>query len=284
MPLRDRSAPRPDFIGIGAHKAGTTWLAANLFAHPKIWKPFRKEVHYFDSIHMGDDLKPRAIRTLRRQLREAIASGKPPERIKSLKTLLKPKRMGTPDWYADVFRPAPAGQLTGEITPLYLLLPEAGIDDLRSTAPAAKLICLIRDPADRARSAFRMHLKRVKIDQTDAAAVEAAGSRWMGSMGARSGDYADALPRWEARAEPGRELLYLPFGRIKTDPQAVMRQVESFLGLPPHDAYPKLSEAVNRTPSAALPAQLDAAIEAHCAPHRAWLEARFPPEFVAQLR
>ena len=37
----------PDFIGIGAQKAGTTWLHRNLQLHPQIWMP-RKEVHYFD--------------------------------------------------------------------------------------------------------------------------------------------------------------------------------------------------------------------------------------------
>ena len=37
----------PDFIGIGAQKAGTTWLYRNLQAHPQIHMP-HKEVHYFD--------------------------------------------------------------------------------------------------------------------------------------------------------------------------------------------------------------------------------------------
>ena len=37
----------PDFIGIGAQKAGTTWLHRNLQAHPQLYMP-RKEVHYFD--------------------------------------------------------------------------------------------------------------------------------------------------------------------------------------------------------------------------------------------
>ena len=27
----------PDFLGIGAHKAGTTWLDVNLREHPQIW-------------------------------------------------------------------------------------------------------------------------------------------------------------------------------------------------------------------------------------------------------
>ena len=38
----------PDFIGIGAQKAGTTWLHHNLQAHPGIWMPKEKELHYFD--------------------------------------------------------------------------------------------------------------------------------------------------------------------------------------------------------------------------------------------
>jgi hypothetical protein len=29
----------PDFLGIGAQKAGTTWLHHNLRSHPDIWPP-----------------------------------------------------------------------------------------------------------------------------------------------------------------------------------------------------------------------------------------------------
>ena len=39
----------PDFIGIGAMKAGTTSLATYLFRHPSVGPPRRKEIHYFDS-------------------------------------------------------------------------------------------------------------------------------------------------------------------------------------------------------------------------------------------
>lgn len=38
----------PDFLGIGAQKAGTTWLYANLRCHPDIFLPDKKELHYFD--------------------------------------------------------------------------------------------------------------------------------------------------------------------------------------------------------------------------------------------
>ena len=38
----------PDFLGIGVPKAGTTWLYANLAAHPQLFLPPKKEIHYFD--------------------------------------------------------------------------------------------------------------------------------------------------------------------------------------------------------------------------------------------
>lgn len=38
----------PDFLIVGAQKAGTTWLYRNLLLHPQIWMPKEKELHYFD--------------------------------------------------------------------------------------------------------------------------------------------------------------------------------------------------------------------------------------------
>lgn len=47
--LLDREGlPFPDFLGIGAQKAGTTWLWENLDAHPEVYMARPKEVHYFD--------------------------------------------------------------------------------------------------------------------------------------------------------------------------------------------------------------------------------------------
>jgi len=45
----------PDFLGIGAQKAGTTWLHQNLRHHPELWfPPDVKEIRYFDArLHRG---------------------------------------------------------------------------------------------------------------------------------------------------------------------------------------------------------------------------------------
>lgn len=39
----------PHFLGIGAPKAGTTWLHHNLAAHPRLYLPAHKEMHFFTS-------------------------------------------------------------------------------------------------------------------------------------------------------------------------------------------------------------------------------------------
>ncbi|MFN3650814.1 MAG: sulfotransferase [Armatimonadota bacterium] len=46
----------PDFLGIGAQKAGTTWLDRNMRAHPDLFLTSPKELHYFD-LHFHESLK-----------------------------------------------------------------------------------------------------------------------------------------------------------------------------------------------------------------------------------
>lgn len=44
----------PKFLGIGAVKGGTTWLHHNLAAHPGLFLPADKEMHFFDhQLHRG---------------------------------------------------------------------------------------------------------------------------------------------------------------------------------------------------------------------------------------
>src|SRR5437879_367128 len=41
---------RPDFLCVGAHKSGTTWLYQQLDSHPDFWMPPVKELHYLDQL------------------------------------------------------------------------------------------------------------------------------------------------------------------------------------------------------------------------------------------
>lgn len=46
-----------DFLGIGAQKAGTTWLAEMLALHPQIAFPAGKEVHFWDNPSVRDNIE-----------------------------------------------------------------------------------------------------------------------------------------------------------------------------------------------------------------------------------
>jgi Sulfotransferase domain len=41
----------PDFLGIGIQKAGTSWLHQQLYHHPQVFVPDRKEIHFFDQYY-----------------------------------------------------------------------------------------------------------------------------------------------------------------------------------------------------------------------------------------
>ena len=48
MPEQTQHPRLPDFIGIGAMRAGTSWLRKQLDRHPELWTATPKELHYFD--------------------------------------------------------------------------------------------------------------------------------------------------------------------------------------------------------------------------------------------
>jgi hypothetical protein len=282
-----RARRRPDFLCIGAQKAGTSWLAANLSTHPQVWSPYRKELHHFDTRHLaGDRLEKRRERTLRHvrvALKAAKASGAGPAELKPLRRLLDPERLFTDAWYEDVFAAAPLDMAAGEYTPRYSTLPDAGVEDVRRSCPEARIIWILRDPAERNLSGFRMHLARREIAPDDAAGVEREARAWLATDSPDRGDYADYLPRWEARWTAGETLLLLPFGRLKRDPRGFLAEVEALLGLDPFEDWPKLSDQVNRTPKAELPAWFVDEIRERAESHRLFVERRLGRDFAADL-
>ncbi len=279
--------PRPpDFICIGAQKAATTWLQANLVQHPKVALPFAKELHFFDSRHGGNAAA--AKQALRRRLdawmKRPLAFGMAPVHRTHLQRLADPTRMFTPEWYLDVFALTPPGRLTGEFTPSYAALPEQAIEEVFQIAPKVKLIYLIRDPYDRALSSYRMALQRRRVDVTNPAAVDAAAHQWLGLRGKAQGNYAGFIPRWDAYTTEGVNILYLPFGDVKSDPSGVLDRVEAYLGLSPGPRTARSETAKHPTLPAPVPAWLEDRLRTDMAPHRAFLEKRFSADFVSRIR
>lgn len=134
------------------------------------------------------------------------------------------------EWYRSLFdEPAP-GQLLGEASINYLRDDQAPAR-VAAVAPNAKLIAVLRDPVERARSEywFRIHDGRINPWIPFAQAIRQEPSRaWL----VDSGMYADHLDRWERHFDRSQILLLL-HEDIVADAGAVARRACEFLGIDP---------------------------------------------------
>lgn len=272
-----------DFLCIGAQKAGTTWLIANLKKHPQVWTPpFVKELHYFDSVHL-DYGKSRVLQIYQKRGRNMLA--KNPERKEYFDRVLDPGFAFTDEWYKHIFSLAPEKKIKGECTPLYSAIGEEGVEHVKRLMPDVKLIYIVRDPLARALSSFRMQRdNREKLNKHQGKAEESLMAMVKKKLFRKRGDYARNIPAWEKHFDPS-QILYIPFGSVKSNPTGVMRDVEAHLGLSKFDKYPKLTKAVNQTKKTG--AEVDEAIakeiKSLVEPQYAYLSERFGPDFLKQI-
>ncbi len=117
----------PDFLVIGAPKAGTTALHAALARHPSLYMSAIKEPKFF------------------------LTDGPPPARGGPGDAKTYREHVWRRADYEALFDPAPAGALRGESTPFYFCDREAQWR-IRALIPHAKLIAVLRDPVERAHS------------------------------------------------------------------------------------------------------------------------------------
>jgi Sulfotransferase family len=222
-----------DFVVVGAAKAGTTALFNLLRAHPGLHLPEGKELPYF-AVPRHDYYSSAA------------------------------------EFYADAFRGRGKGQLCGTVTPQYLYgallgggtepAPSPGHSErivprrIRDAYPEARLIAVLRDPVERARSYHRMSVMRGHERRGfDAAIAELlrpealAGSRAnptvkdsyvvLGEYGRLLAGYLDVFPR--------ERLLVLFHEELERDPAAVCERAFAFLGVDPGFRPPDLGRRYN---------------------------------------
>jgi hypothetical protein len=273
--------PLPGFLCIGAQKAGTSWLFVQLQSHPGVWMPPVKELHFFNHLHVPQNrawteshIRQGAARAMRWHLNKQDRAD-----FVYVRYLLDlaTRETFTEEWYRRAFdRPLARGRLTGDITPEYSTIPEEGIRHVLALLGAPKIVYMIRDPVDRAISQLRMNVARhCKTPPSEAEWLELAGQWDI----ANRGDYMTYVPRWKAHV-PEADLLFAPYGRIARDPLGLLREIERFLGLAPHD-HPGRAERVHATEGPRPPESVRNLLAERLADQTAFVAREFGRDFAA---
>jgi hypothetical protein len=260
--------PRPDFLIIGAPKAGTTALHSALAQHPQVFVTNPKEPKYW----LCDDAPPPAWNG--------------PGDAHSQQEWIWRKRD-----YVRLFEPAGSHQIRGESTPFYLWSRGAH-RRIGESLPAVRLIAVVRDPVDRAYSNW-MHLWSDGLEPV--ADFEEAFN--LQDERVRSGHapfwryrelglYGEQLAHLRRHVDPDR-ILVLRYRDVVDSPQATVDRACRFLGIDeghvadiPHDNSRNYSEPGWRPTVFGPLVRLGARLGAHAAPE-VWRRASVP--LIAQL-
>jgi len=127
----------PNFIIIGAHKAGTSSLYKYLQQHPEIFMPTLKEPRFF----CYDENNPSHVQS--------------PRRVFPVRTMSE---------YEALFDLNKAYKAIGEASPEYLNSPIAA-ERIYNTIPNVKLIASLRHPVDKLYSAYQMNFRSGRTEQ-----------------------------------------------------------------------------------------------------------------------
>ena len=188
------------FVVAGAIKGGTTAFDYFLALHPDICTATQKETHFF--------------------VRDVFFRGGPPKY----------------EWLEFSFQHHRGERALGESTPEYMYFSEAG-ERMHAYNPDLKLILLLRDPADRAYSQYRMAVAR----GLERRPFDLALREDLALDGGREGTYTAGgfyLPCIRGLLErfPRRQLLFLRSEDLRDHHLQTLRTAYAFLGVDPEFA------------------------------------------------
>ena len=208
--------PKVGFMIVGAQKCGTSALWEYLGAHPQVGMSSPKEVQLFSSPDYSSEWSSEEI----------------------------DRR------YAPWFQHCPEAEVRGEVTPIYLFLPEVAAQ-LKRYNPHLKPIVLLRDPAERAISNYYMQRARGKEKAPLWLALLAEPWRLRRCADPRGWGSATRVFSYRARGLyslqlrnlhrhfPRHQVLIVRSRDLQRDHQAVLRRVFAFLGVAEDVEMPK---------------------------------------------
>jgi hypothetical protein len=203
----------PNFLLIGAAKAGTSSVFAYLGQHPGVFISPAKEPNYF---------------ALAGQRVRFVGPGD---------SIINRASITRLDAYKALFRSAGKGMAIGEASTLYLYTPSAA-QAIQRQIPDVKVLAILRDPAERAYSSF-LHMRRDErepcetfedaLEQEEARIHENWEHLWHYS---RLGFYHAQLQHYFERF-PREQIRVWLYEELDRDPRRVLREVFAFLGVDP---------------------------------------------------
>lgn len=272
----DGFARAPDFLGIGAQKAGTTWLHANLGDHPDLWLPPIKELHYFDELHV-EGIRKWSRPQRRQKSRDLLAwytkSVPAVEWDFRFIAVLTEIALAELDdgWYRKIFRLATSAQICGEVCPDYLLLPDAGVAHLCRVAPDARVIVCLRDPIERNWSHARMMAKTRGVEESTQLETLSLGE----GVFERS-EYPRLLDRWSRFIDADRMLVIFT-DDVATRPAFVLSQVCAHLGVEYREKFfPKAKKVIYAGAPSVIPPAIYQTMKIRLQPVYIELAKRYP--------
>ncbi len=273
---------KPDFLCIGAQKAGTTWFHQVFGGRSDVWVPPIKEIHFFDHIYGADTAQWSAghiRRAVKQSLRHHITSA-PDIALDYVAYLVSLTRedMFSKKWYFRVWERAGANQHPLDVTPEYSTISDEGVAYVKRLLPEARFLYILRDPAERAASQIRMNAARRNMKP-------ATVDEWLKEVERAEvdhrGDYKTYIPRWK-KAYKEDQLLFQPYGLIGQAPAVLLKRCEAFFDLPPSE-YPKLFDRIHGGQGAKVPDEVKDILRQRYAEQYKFLADAFPQSFLEYL-
>lgn len=156
------------FLGMGAAKAGTSWVYAYLKRYPNVDFGVRKEYHVWSARDL--EQYRHLLITDREQLVLRLDDGR---KVLSVPSVIRFQMQQRDGAYEAYFRSlVDAGvEATGDLSPTYSELPASSLETIRARLEGVGFqvqpIFLMRDPFERLWSGVRMHKRRGKVEGTD---------------------------------------------------------------------------------------------------------------------
>lgn len=249
---------RPIFLlGVGAQKAGTSWLADYLRTRPDTAMGPVKEMHFFNC-HFADEENPGMMKHQYKRLKRhldrrasKLVSGKDQKHLPFTIGLLdavamhyEPERYR--QFYAKLMDQNSKAHITGDITPDYAAMSDRGFAKtaayLKEMPFRTKVVFIMRDPAERLFSAFRMRSRTMVRDGKTS--KKKRHSDFVAFSGVRAQrrrtEYEKTIARLEQNFAPD-QLCFLFFEELFREETA--QDLCTFLDLP--YIRPELDKAVN---------------------------------------